>query len=118
MLFAEDGGDLWISGIVDWVETSWGPADLDVAHCSTAMALLHDAPAGMLFADRYTAAGGRLTPDPAAHLYWRILDALAFAPDAEKVAGPWRELGRTDLTSTLLTSRLEDYLQELFNRYG
>ncbi|MGW3365270.1 phosphotransferase family protein [Streptosporangium canum] len=118
VLFAEDGDDLWISGIVDWVETSWGPADLDVAHCSTAMALLHGAPAGMLFADRYTAVGGRLTADPAAHLYWRILDALAFAPDAEKVADPWRELGRTDLTSTLLTSRLEDYLQELFNRYG
>ena len=30
-----------ISGVVDWVETSWGPADLDVAHCSTALALLH-----------------------------------------------------------------------------
>ncbi|WP_433248558.1 phosphotransferase family protein [Streptosporangium sp. CA-135522] len=118
VLFTGDGDDLRISGIVDWVETSWGPADLDVAHCSTALALLHGAPAGMLFADRYVAAGGRLTADPAAHLYWRMLDALAFAPDAEKVAGPWRELGRTDLTSTLLISRLEDYLQELFNRYG
>ncbi|MFI6602747.1 phosphotransferase family protein [Nonomuraea sp. NPDC050536] len=118
VLFAETNDGLRISGIVDWVETSWGPADLDVAHCSTALTLLHGAPAGMLFADRYVAAGGRLTTDPAAHLYWRVLDALAFAPDAEKVAGPWRELGRTDLTSTLLTSRLEDYLQELFTRYG
>ncbi|MCG5213529.1 aminoglycoside phosphotransferase family protein [Streptosporangium sp. KLBMP 9127] len=117
VLFANTNG-LRVSGIVDWVETSWGPADLDVAHCSTALALLHGAPAGMLFADRYVAAGGRLTTDPAAHLYWRVLDALAFAPDAEKVAGPWRELGRTDLTSTLLTARLEGYLQELFTRYG
>ncbi|MFE9643655.1 phosphotransferase family protein [Streptomyces sp. NPDC006365] len=111
------GDDLRISGVVDWVETSWGPADLDVAHCSTALALLHGVPAGMRFADRYVAAGGTLSEDPAAHLYWRLLDALAFAPDAEKVAVPWRELNRTDLTPTVLTSRLEDYVQALFDRY-
>lgn len=62
--------------------------------------------------------GGGPDDDPAAHLYWRMLDALAYAPDAEKVARPWRELGRDDLTQALLTSRLEEYLQTLFNRYG
>ncbi|WP_435864192.1 2'-phosphotransferase [Streptomyces phaeochromogenes] len=46
------------------------------------------------------------------------VDALAFAPDAEKVAGPWRELGRHDLTPVTLTDRLEAYLQALFSRYG
>ncbi|MEW1688304.1 phosphotransferase family protein [Streptomyces sp. NPDC091265] len=112
-----EGHALRISGVVDWVETSWGPADLDVAHCSTALALLHGAHSGMRFADAYTAAGGLLTEEPGGHLYWRMLDALAFAPDAEKVAGPWRELGRDDLTPELLTRRLEDYLQELFLRY-
>jgi aminoglycoside phosphotransferase (APT) family kinase protein len=118
VLFTGDGDDLRISGIVDWVETSWGPADLDVAHCSTALALLHGVPAGMNFADRYLAAGGTLAEDRAAHLYWRLLDALAFAPDAEKVAVPWREVGRTDLTPTVLTRRLEGYLQALFDRYA
>ncbi|MEU6218860.1 phosphotransferase [Streptomyces sp. NPDC047022] len=119
VLFAGDDGDgLRISGVVDWVETSWGPADLDVAHCSTALTLLHGVPAGMRFADRYLAAGGTLAEDPAAHLYWRLLDALGFAPDAEKVAVPWREVGRADLTRTLLTGRLEDYLQALFDRYA
>ncbi|MFF5720893.1 phosphotransferase family protein [Streptomyces buecherae] len=107
-----------VSGVVDWVETSWGPADLDVAHCSTALALLHGVPAGMRFADRYVAAGGTLTEDGAAHLYWRLLDALGFAPDAEKVAVPWRELGRTDLTATVLTRRLEDYVEALLSRYA
>ncbi|MFE7905866.1 phosphotransferase family protein [Streptomyces albogriseolus] len=106
-----------VSGVVDWVETSWGPADLDVAHCSTALALLHGAPAGMDFADRYTAAGGALAPDAPAHLYWRLLDALGYG-DAEKVAVPWRTLGRTDLTPEVLTRRLEDYLDALFTRYG
>ena len=118
VLFTGRGTGLAITGVVDWVETSWGPADLDLAHCSTALALLHGADAGMRLADDYLAAGGTLSEDPAAHLYWRLLDALAFAPDAEKVAVPWRELGRHDLTPTVLTHRLEDYLQHLFGRYG
>ncbi|MER7812856.1 phosphotransferase [Streptomyces sp900116325] len=118
VLFDGDGDDVRISGVVDWVETSWGPADLDVAHCSTALALLHGVPLGMTFADRYVAAGGQLTGENAAHLYWRLLDALAFAPDAEKVAVPWRELGRSDLTPALLATRLEEYILALFKRYS
>ncbi|MGW3043719.1 phosphotransferase family protein [Kitasatospora sp. NPDC001159] len=117
VLFTGTGEELTLSGVVDWVETSWGPADLDVAHCSTALALLHGVEAGMAFADAYEQAGGHLAIG-ADHLYWRLLDALAFAPDAEKVAAPWRELGRTDLTPSLLSGRLEDYLQALFDRYA
>ncbi|MFD0304405.1 aminoglycoside phosphotransferase [Streptomyces sp. NPDC127119] len=74
-------------------------------------------PAGMRLAEHYTAAGGTLSSNPD-HLYWRVLDALAFAPDAEKVAGPWRELGREDLTSSALAGRLEDYLAALLDAYG
>lgn len=118
VVFTGTGESLRVSGVVDWVETSWGPADLDVAHCSTALALLHGVPAGMGFADRYVAAGGVLAEDRSAHLYWRLLDALAFAPDAEKVAAPWRELGRVDLTPAVLTRRLEGYVQALFDRYA
>ncbi|MFF3565613.1 phosphotransferase family protein [Streptomyces sp. NPDC002574] len=114
VLFA-DGA---VSGVVDWVETSWGPADLDVAHCATALALLHGPREGMAFADRYAAAGGRPLADGPAHLYWRLLDALAFAPDAEKVAVPWRELGRTDLTPGLLARRLEAYVEAVLERYA
>ncbi|MGI5198513.1 phosphotransferase family protein [Streptomyces sp. CA-288835] len=118
VLFTGTDDDLQISGVVDWVETSWGPADLDVAHCSTALALLHGVPAGMRFADRYVAAGGTLAEDGTAHIYWRLLDALSFAPDAEKVAVPWRELGRVDLTATVLTQRLEGYIESLFSGYA
>ncbi|WP_327436495.1 aminoglycoside phosphotransferase family protein (plasmid) [Streptomyces sp. NBC_01201] len=118
VLFAGEGDGLAITGVVDWVETSWGPADLDVAHCSTALALLHGVQVGMRLADHYIAAGGTLSDDPADHLYWRVLDALAFAPDAEKVAEPWRELGRADLTPPVLAQRLEEYLQALFRQYG
>jgi aminoglycoside phosphotransferase (APT) family kinase protein len=118
VLFTGTDDDLQISGVVDWVETSWGPADLDVAHCSTALALLHGIPTGMRFADRYVAAGGTLAEEGTAHLYWRLLGALGFAPDAEKVAVPWRELGRVDLTASVLTQRLEGYIESLFSRYA
>ncbi|MFF3733457.1 phosphotransferase family protein [Streptomyces sp. NPDC002476] len=118
VLFAESGTGVRVSGVVDWVETSWGPADLDVAHCSTALSLLHGVPTGMGFVDQYTSAGGRLADGDADHLYWRLLDALAYAPDAEKTAIPWRELGRTDLTPDVVAARLEDYVESLFDRFG
>ncbi|WP_234343181.1 alpha/beta fold hydrolase [Streptomyces fulvoviolaceus] len=110
--------DLRITGVVDWVETSWGPADLDVAHCSTALALLHGPEHGLGFRERYEAQGGRRLADGPDHLYWRLLDALAYCPDAAKFAGPWRELGRADLTPEVLGGRLEAYVGGLMERYG
>jgi aminoglycoside phosphotransferase (APT) family kinase protein len=118
VLFTGAGDTLRISGVVDWVETSWGPADLDVAHCSTALALLHGEAYGLGFRARYEAHGGRRPADAGEHLYWRLLDALAYSPDAEKLAVPWRELGRTDLTPELLGERLTAYVTGLFELYG
>ncbi|MEW2303158.1 alpha/beta fold hydrolase [Streptomyces sp. NPDC006655] len=118
VLFAGAGPELRITGVVDWVETSWGPADLDVAHCSTALALLHGPEYGLAFRERYEAHGGRgLAADPD-HLYWRLLDALHYCPDAAKLAGPWRDLGRHDLTSDVLRDRLEAYVAGLLRRYA
>ncbi|MEU9411643.1 alpha/beta fold hydrolase [Streptomyces sp. NPDC048281] len=118
VLFTGAGPRLRITGVVDWVETSWGPADLDVAHCSTALALLHGPAYGLDFRERYEAHGGRDLADDPDHLYWRLLDALHYCPDAAKLAGPWRELGRDDLTSEVLGERLEAYVDGLLQRYG
>ncbi|MDQ1020137.1 alpha/beta fold hydrolase [Streptomyces afghaniensis] len=118
VLFTGSGDGLRISGVVDWVETSWGPADLDVAHCSTALALLYGAAYGLGFRERYEARGGHRLADGPDHLYWRLLDALAYVPDAAKLAGPWRELGRTDLTPLVLGGRLEAYVAGLLERYA
>ncbi|MER5830757.1 alpha/beta fold hydrolase [Streptomyces sp. NPDC002130] len=118
VLFTGSGTGLRISGVVDWVETSWGPADLDVAHCSTALALLHGPECGLGFRERYAAQGGRRLADGPDHLYWRLLDALAYVPDAAKLAGPWRELGRSDLTPEVLAGRLEAYVTGLLERYS
>jgi aminoglycoside phosphotransferase (APT) family kinase protein len=50
--------DARITGVVDWAATSWGPADLDVAHCSVTLALLHGPEWGLRFAEAYEEAGG------------------------------------------------------------
>ncbi|MBP2048831.1 pimeloyl-ACP methyl ester carboxylesterase/aminoglycoside phosphotransferase (APT) family kinase protein [Streptomyces griseochromogenes] len=118
VLFTGAGDGLRVSGVVDWVETSWGPADLDVAHCSTALALLHGPARGLAFRDRYEARGGQGLADGPDHLYWRLLDALAYFPDAGKLARPWRELGRTDLTPRVMRERLEAYVGGLLERYA
>lgn len=118
VLFTGTGDGLGVGGVVDWVETSWGPADLDVAHCSTALALLHGPRHGLAFRDRYERHGGHGLADGPDHLYWRLLDALASSPDAAKLAGPWRELGRTDLTPGVLGERLTAYVGGLMERYG
>ncbi|WP_317453544.1 alpha/beta fold hydrolase [Streptomyces sp. CBMA152] len=107
VLFSGTGDQTRITGVVDWVETSWGPADLDVAHCSTALALLHGVSAATAFRHHYwteSAHPAQGTP------YWLLLDALTYAPDAEKLATPWRALGRTDLTQEVLAARLEEYV--------
>ncbi|MFI2639784.1 alpha/beta fold hydrolase [Streptomyces sp. NPDC018610] len=117
VLFDGEGEDVRVSGVVDWVETSWGPADLDVAHCSTALALLHGPEHGLGFRKRYEALGGRRLADGPDHLYWRLLDALHYCPEAAKLAGPWRELGRGDLTPEVLAARLEAYVTGLLERY-
>ncbi|MDH6221107.1 aminoglycoside phosphotransferase (APT) family kinase protein [Streptomyces pseudovenezuelae] len=60
VLFTGAGPGLRITGVVDWVETSWGPADLDVAHCSTALALLHGPEQGGRAAAELEVAVGRV----------------------------------------------------------
>jgi aminoglycoside phosphotransferase (APT) family kinase protein len=106
-----------VTGVVDWVETSWGPADLDVAHCGTGLALLHGSTAaGERMRAAYRAAGGRLTADPAERAYWELIDAVAFLPDPGKVARPWRDCGCHDLSTELACQRLEDHVAAILAR--
>ncbi len=69
------------TGIVDWVETSWGPAWLDVAHCRTNLALRH----GVEVADRFGAAYAALTGrEPAP--YFDVMDVVGFLPPPSRRA--------------------------------
>jgi aminoglycoside phosphotransferase (APT) family kinase protein len=90
-----------VSGVVDWTETSWGPADLDVAHCATNLAMRHGAGAPARMRAAYLAAGGRLAGDR----HWALLDALGFLPEPEHAV--------PDLPAELVRARLEAYVVEL-----
>ncbi|MFF7314717.1 phosphotransferase [Streptomyces sp. NPDC008137] len=107
-----------ITGVVDWVQTSWGPADLDVAHCSTNLALLHGPAWGLRFAEAYEEAGGVLAAAASERLYWRLLDGLAFAAEVRHVARPWREAGRAELTTRTVEGRLDAYVTALMDALG
>ncbi|MFZ3562038.1 phosphotransferase family protein [Streptomyces sp. BH055] len=104
-----------ITGVVDWAGASWGPADLDVAHTCTNLALVHGPEWGQRFADAYEEAGGVLAGDPGERLYWRVRDALAFSEETEVVARPWRDAGRTELTTRVVERRLDAYVTGLMS---
>jgi aminoglycoside phosphotransferase (APT) family kinase protein len=107
-----------ITGIVDWAATSWGPADLDVAHCSTNLALLHGPAWGLRFAEAYEEAGGVLAAAASERLYWRVRDGLACSEEVQLVAQPWREAGRTELTTRAVEERLDAYVTALMDALG
>lgn len=68
-----------ISGVVDWVETSMGPAWLDVAHCCTNIAISH----GSATADRFAAAYLARTGRKPQH-YFDVMDIVGFLPPPGK----------------------------------
>jgi aminoglycoside phosphotransferase (APT) family kinase protein len=109
------GNVLWtgdrVSGVVDWVETSWGPAELDVAHASTYLAMLHGAEPAAGFADAYDRHTLRHRTAPGSR-YWNVLDIVGYLPDPAKVAQPWRDLGLS-ISNELARTRLEQWLEVL-----
>ncbi|MGH4034046.1 phosphotransferase family protein [Actinomycetota bacterium Odt1-20B] len=107
-----------ITGVVDWAGACRGPADLDVAHCSTNLALLHGPVWGERFADAYEAAGGVLAAAASERLYWRVRDALACSEEVRQVATPWRKAGRAELTSQAVEERLDAYVTSLMDAPG
>ncbi|MEW2623300.1 aminoglycoside phosphotransferase family protein [Streptomyces sp. NPDC048106] len=104
-----------ITGVVDWAAASWGPADLDVAHCSTNLALLHGPVWGLRFTEAYQEAGGRLAAAADERRYWQVREPLAFSEEVQSVAQPWREAGRTELTTRDVEERLDAYLTSLMD---
>ncbi|MCX4725083.1 phosphotransferase family protein [Streptomyces sp. NPDC090052] len=107
-----------ITGVVDWAGASWGPADLDVAHCSTNLALLHGPAWGLRFAEAYEEAGGALAAAAGERLYWLVRDGLAFSEEVRQVSQSWRESGRTELTTRLVEERLNAYVTALMDALG
>jgi aminoglycoside phosphotransferase (APT) family kinase protein len=110
------GNVLWadgrISGVVDWVETSWGPAELDVAHCRSNLAMLHGADAADRFTEAYRAR--RPEVEARAQRYWDVLDIVGYLPDPVKVVQPWRDKG-VDVSDEVARARLEEHLDRVLS---
>lgn len=107
-----------ITGVVDWAATSWGPADLDVAHCSVNLALLHGPEWGLRFPEAYEEAGGVLAAAASERLYWLVRDGMAASEEVQLVSQPWREAGRTELTTRAVEERLDAYVTALMGTLG
>jgi aminoglycoside phosphotransferase (APT) family kinase protein len=107
-----------ITGVVDWAAASWGPADLDVAHCAVSLALLHGPTWGLRFAAAYEEAGGVLAAAQSERLYWQVRDALASSEEVQFVSQPWREAARTELTTRVVEERLDAYVTALMETLG
>jgi aminoglycoside phosphotransferase (APT) family kinase protein len=105
------GNVLWqdgvVTGVVDWVETSWGPAELDVAHAATYLAMLHGPDAAGVFVERCVAG-----PLDDARRYWHVMDVVGYLPDPTKVVQPWRDQG-LEITDELARDRLEQRLADV-----
>ena len=68
------------SPVLDWVETSWGPAWLDVAHCRNSLVITQ----GTGVADRFGAAYSRLTGrEP--QRYFDVMDIVGLLPAPGRV---------------------------------
>ncbi|MFG2319637.1 phosphotransferase family protein [Streptomyces tendae] len=115
---SDGAGGVGITGVVDWAAASWGPADLDVAHCSTNLALLHGPEWGLRFTEAYQEAGGRLAAAVDERLYWQVREPLAFSEEVQWAARPWREAGRPELTTRAVEERLDTYVTSLMDALG
>lgn len=114
----DDPAGARITGVVDWAAASWGPADLDVADCSRNLALLHGPAEGLRFTEAYQEAGGMLAAAARERWYWQVRESLAFSEEAQTVAQPWREAGRTELIPRAVEERLDAYLTALVHELG
>jgi Ser/Thr protein kinase RdoA (MazF antagonist) len=64
-----------ISGVVDWVETSTGPAWLDAAHAASNLAVMQGPGPAQAFLDAYAAVAAE-PADP----YWLVMDTVGYLP--------------------------------------
>jgi aminoglycoside phosphotransferase (APT) family kinase protein len=82
-----------ITGVVDWVETSTGPAGLDASHAATNLAVALGTEPADDFLTCWAATSGT-----AADPYWLVMDAVGFLPPPGRppMFGDPAELGRLD----------------------
>jgi aminoglycoside phosphotransferase (APT) family kinase protein len=99
-----------LTGVIDWVEASVGPPDIDVGHCRLNLTLLFSAEVAERFRQIYEAEAGRKV-DPR----WDVHSLLAFGPDWKRFL-PIQIGDRAPLDVDGMTSRMEEVLERTLRR--
>lgn len=97
-----------LSGVVDWINACRGPSLVDVAHCRMNLALLY----GVEMADSFLKAYLHAHPidyNP----YWDILSVFDFVDEEMDVYEGWTDLGHTELSSSLMKLRADEYVRHV-----
>ncbi|MCZ6544941.1 MAG: aminoglycoside phosphotransferase family protein, partial [Chloroflexi bacterium] len=97
-----------LTGIVDWVNASFGPPGIDIGHGRVNLAVLF----GLDAANGFLDACLRLLGDQPHQLFWDCRAALEFAPTPPDLA-QWHDTGRSDLTLPVAVLRLDAYVHSL-----
>ncbi len=103
-----------VSGIVDWVNSCYGPAGVDTGHCRVNLVQLY----GVEVADAFLAAYLR-TPGSAVEVedgYWDMLSLTDFLCGPPEVYQGWIDLGFTGLTPQIIKERIDAYAVSLVAR--
>jgi aminoglycoside phosphotransferase (APT) family kinase protein len=99
-----------LTGVIDWVEASLGPPDVDVGHCRLNLTVLFSADVAERFREIYEAEAGRKV-DP----WWDIHALLSFGPGWKRFL-PIQIDGRAPLDIDGMTNRVEDVIERTLRR--
>jgi len=99
-----------LTGVIDWVQASVGPPDIDVGHCRLNLTLLFSADVADRFRQMYEAEAGRKV-DP----WWDLQALLSYGSDWKRFL-PLQVDGRAPLDVDGMTRRLEDVLEQALRR--
>jgi aminoglycoside phosphotransferase (APT) family kinase protein len=99
-----------LTGVIDWVQASVGPPDIDVGVCRLNLTLLCSADVAERFQQMYEAEAGR-TVDP----WWDLQSLLIYGPDFKRFL-PIQIAGRAQLDIEGMTRRMEDVLERTLRR--
>ena len=104
-----------VSGVLDFTDSSFGPAQCDLGHCGLNLAQLRGAEAAERFKQLYqSAAPGLLELDP----YWDLLSLVEILPGPDGVYWGWLNLGVSGLSTQIVRARLDDYVSRLVAELG
>jgi aminoglycoside phosphotransferase (APT) family kinase protein len=99
-----------LTGVIDWVQASIGPPDIDVGLCRLNLTLLFSADVAERFRQMYEAEAGRKV-DPR----WDVHSLLGYSPDWKRFL-PLAIDGRAPLDADGMARRVEDVLERALRR--